>query len=85
MLDRLSTMRQDLDNCAQRVENLGSVDNLDETDLPENTPIYNLAEQVNTDLQQATDEVIYLSLYNVQTFISYFMNKTKIYEQDKDL
>jgi hypothetical protein len=63
MMDRLSTMRQDIDNCAQRCENLGSVENLDEADLPENTPIYNLAEQVNTDLQQATGEVRYLYLY----------------------
>lgn len=57
MMDRLTTMRQDIDNCAQRCENLGSVDNLDETDLPENTPIYQLAEQVSTDLQHATGEV----------------------------
>lgn len=57
MLERLTTMRQEIDNAASRCENLGSTDNLDETDLPENTPIYQLAEQVNVALQHATEEV----------------------------
>lgn len=56
-MDRLTTMHQDIDNSAERCENLGSVDNLDQTDLPKNTPIYKLADQVNGDLQHATGEV----------------------------
>ena len=57
MLERLTTMRQEIDNAARRCENLGSTDNLDVTDRPENTPIHKLSDQVNGSLQRATEEV----------------------------
>jgi len=50
-------MRQEIDNAASRCENLGSTDNLDVTDRPENTPIHKLSDQVNGSLQRATEEV----------------------------
>ena len=57
MQERLVTMKEDIETSAQRCENLGSVENLDQSDLPANTPIYKLAATVNGALQQATDEV----------------------------
>ena len=62
MLERLSTMRQDIDNAASRCQNLGSVDNLDQSERPENTPIFKLAEQVNGSLDTAINEVREASL-----------------------
>lgn len=66
MLERLTTMHQDIQNAASRCENLGSTDNLDESDLPENTPIHKLATQVSKDLQQATEQVSFCNVLSGQ-------------------
>ena len=57
MWDRMGTMREEISNAAHRCENLGSVENLDEVDLPENSRIAPLAESVNHGLQEAMVEV----------------------------
>ena len=57
MQERLATMKQDIETSGQRCENLGSIENLDETDHPENMPIFKLAASVSESLQQAADEV----------------------------
>ena len=50
-------MKQEISNAAHRCENLGSVENLDQADLPENSMIAPLAESVNHGLQEAMVEV----------------------------
>lgn len=69
MMERLNNMHQEIENAAQRCENLGSTDNLDESDLPQNTPIHKLATQVTADLQHATGEV------RIVMLLSYFKIK----------
>ena len=53
----MSSMKQEISQAAHRCENLGSIENLDATDLPENSAIAPLAESVNHGLQQAMTEV----------------------------
>ena len=50
-------MKEEINQAAHRCENLGSIENLDEVDLPENLAIAPLAESVNQGLQQAMTEV----------------------------
>ena len=57
MWDRMSSMKEEINQAAHRCENLGSIENLDEVDLPENSAIAPLAESVNQGLQQAMTEV----------------------------
>ena len=58
----MSHMKEEINQAAHRCENLGSVENLDQVDLPENSAIAPLAESVNQGLQEAMSEVSLMSI-----------------------
>lgn len=56
-LEKLYLMKQDLQAAAHRCENMGSMESLDKTDTSGESPLTQLAEVVNRNLQDSISKV----------------------------